>query len=358
MRAVAVKPGTPDSLHIRNDVPEPVPKPYEAMVRTHSAGVCATDLDLHHGTIGRAPHEAGYLVIGHENLGVVEHAPPGSNVRPGDLVVSTLRRACGDYCRPCLTGEQDMCVTGNFEERGIVGLHGFMSDLYAEDTFYLVKVPPQLVETATLAEPLSILEKGIDHAIRIQSRFSWEPKKAMVMGAGPVGILGAAALRMRGYDVIVASLEPEGGRKSKLLAEAGIKYVCIKTTSTEKITRGADAQDIVVDASGSEMAVPSAIEALAPGGICILASVTRGSRPITLDIATVNRNIVLGNRVILGTVKAGRRHFEMAVRDLETIEARRPGWLANLITRRLPVDHALEAMTRAPDEIKTVLTFA
>lgn len=358
MRAVAVRPGTPDSLHLRNDVPDPNPKPYEAVVRVHSAGLCATDLDLHHGSIGRAPEGSDYLVIGHENLGIVEHAPRGSKVRAGDLVISTLRRACGDYCRPCLTGEQDMCVTGNFEERGIAGLHGFMCDAYAEDTFYLVKVPPQLLEIATLAEPLSILEKGIDHAMRIQSRFSWEPKKALVMGAGPVGILGAAALRLRGYDVIVASLEPEGGARDRMLADAGIRYVCVRTTSIANITRGSEAQDIVIDASGSEMAVPSAIEALAPGGICILASVTRGSRPITVDIATVNRNIVLGNRVILGTVKAGRRHFEMAVRDLETIESRRPGWLASLVTRRLPFDRAIEAMTRAPEEIKTVLQFA
>ncbi len=358
MRAVAVRPGTKDSLHIRKDVPEPSPKPYEAVVRVHSAGVCATDLDLHQGSVGRAPAGSDFLVIGHENLGVVEHAPRGSQVREGDLVVSTLRRACGDYCRPCLTGEQDMCVTGNFEERGIAGLHGFMSEAYAEDTFYLVKVPAHLVETATLAEPLSILEKGIDHAMRIQSRFSWEPKKALVMGAGPVGMLGAVALRMRGYEVIVASLEAAGGRKDKLLAEVGIRYVCIKTTPISEVTKGAEAQDIVIDASGSEQAVPSAIEALAPGGICILASVTRGSRPLTLDIATVNRNIVLGNRVILGTVKAGRRHFEMAVRDLETIEMRRPGWLANLVTRRLPFEQALTAMTRAPEEIKTVLQFA
>lgn len=358
MRAVAVRPGTPESLHLRTDVPDPAPRPYEAVVRVHSAGICATDIDLHQGRIGRAPAGFDYLVIGHENLGVVEHAPLGANVRKGDLVVSTLRRACGEYCRPCLTGEQDMCVTGKFEERGIAGLHGFMSEAYTEDTFYLVKVPSLLVETATLAEPLSILEKGIDHAMRIQSRFSWEPKRALVMGAGPVGMLGAAALRMRGYEVIVASLEAEGGRKDRLLAEAGIRYLCINSSSIADVSRGEGAHDIVIDASGSEMAVPSAIEALAPGGICILASVTRGSRPLTLDIATVNRNIVLGNRVILGTVKAGRRHFEMAVRDLETIEMRRPGWLAQLVTRRLPYDQARTAMTRAPEEIKTVLQFA
>lgn len=357
MRAVAVKPGTRDSLHIRNDVPDPSPKPYEAVVRVHSVGICTTDLDLHHGSIGRAPRDFDYLVIGHESLGRVESAPRGSKVQEGDLVISTLRRACGDYCRPCLTGEQDMCVTGNFEERGIIGLHGFMSEAYAEDTFYLVKVPAQLIETATLAEPLSILEKGIDHAMRIQSRFSWEPKKALVLGAGPAGILGASALRLRGYEVMVASLEPEGGVKDKLLAEAGIRYLCTKTTSIADVTRGSEAQDIVIDASGSEQAVPSAIEALAQGGICILASVTRGSRPITVDVATVNRNLVLGNRVILGTVKAGRRHFEMAVRDLETIEMHRPGWLARLVTRRLPFDQALSAMTRGSEEIKTVLTF-
>lgn len=358
MRAVAVVPGQKHSLHVRTDVPEPRPRPFEAVVRVTAAGVCGTDMEINEALYGRAPAGSDYLVLGHENLGVVDYAPAGSSIHTGDLVVSTVRRPCGQYCRPCLSGEQDMCVTGAFEERGIGGLHGFMSEAYVEDPFYLVKVPKELAKVAVLIEPLTIIEKGLDHAQRIQSRYSWEPKRALVLGAGAVGILAAAVLRLRGYEVTVAALSPEGLR-SKILGQAGIQYISTEKTPIKDLPKAMGGlADVMVEATGAAVVVAPAIMTVASGGIGILTSVTGGSRELPVDVPTMNRDIVLGNRVIFGTVNAGRRHFEMAVKDLLACEQRLPGWLSQLITRRLPFTDAVQSMTRSADDIKTVLTFA
>jgi threonine dehydrogenase-like Zn-dependent dehydrogenase len=96
---------------------------------------------------------------------------------------------------------------------------------------------------------------------------------------------------------------------------------------------------------------------LGPDGICILSSVTGGEKKVEVDLATWNRDMVLGNRLIFGTVNAGRLHFEMARRDLEAVEELLPGWLSRLVTRRIPFTDAARALERTADDIKTVLTF-
>lgn len=358
MKAVAVIPGTRESLHVREDAPDPQPAEGEALVRVLEAGVCGTDVEIHQGLYGQAPAGSPFLILGHENLGVVEQAPPHSPVKPGDLVVSTVRRPCPDQCRPCICDENDMCLTGNFSERGISRLHGFMSERYAESPRYLVKIPSHLRGFAVLMEPLSIVEKGIEQAFRIQSRLAWDPRTAVVLGAGPVGMLAAAALRLRGLDTIVAALEPEGGLKDTLLGEAGIRYLSTATTPLEALPSKLGRIDLVFEATGATVVVFAAMRLLGPDGVCILASVTGGQKVLEVDMATWNRDMVLGNRVVFGSVNAARRHFEAGARDLEAADARLPGWLGRLITRRLPFTEAPKALARTPDDIKVVLDFA
>src|SRR5919109_414045 len=168
MRAVAVTPGARDSVHVRDDVPDPRPSDAQALVRVVETGLCGTDVDIGQGLFGAAPPGSEYLVLGHENLGVVQSAPPDSGVNPGDLVVSTVRRPCPERCAPCRAGRSDMCLTGNYLERGIKGLHGFMAERYAESPTYLVRVPATLRGVAVLMEPASIVEKGLDEAWAIQ----------------------------------------------------------------------------------------------------------------------------------------------------------------------------------------------
>ena len=342
---------------MRNDVPEPPRADGDVLVRVLEAGVCGTDVEIHEGLYGSAPAGSDFLVLGHENLGVVESSPADAHVQPGDLVVATVRRPCPDRCQPCARGQNDMCMTGNFQERGISGLHGFMSERYAESPAYLVKLAPALRDFAVLMEPMSVVQKGIAHAYRIQERLSWQPRTAVVVGAGPVGILAAASLRLRGLDVTVAAREGEGHFKDHLLREAGIRYVSTETVPLADFPRAVGPIDLVFEATGAVAVVFPAMRMLAPDGVCILSSVTGGSEPLLVDVAGWNREMVLGNRVAFGTVNAGRAHFESGARDLEIAESRIPGWLSRIVTRRLPFTDIATALVRRPEDIKTVLVF-
>jgi threonine dehydrogenase-like Zn-dependent dehydrogenase len=358
MRAVAAIPGQHHSVHLRADVPAPEAGPDTALVRLLEAGVCGTDAEIHEGLWGRAPEGFEYLVLGHENLGVVESSPAGAHVQPGDLVVATVRRPCDEECPPCGSGRNDFCVTGRYRERGILGLHGFMSERYAESPRFLVVVPAALRAVAVLIEPLSVVEKGIEQALVAQERLPWSPHRAAVLGAGTVGILAAAVLRLRGFEVTVVSREPEGSAKDTLLADGGISYASTATTPLDRLGPRLGPCDLVFEATGSAAVVFPAVDLLAANGVAVLSSVTAGEQRQAVDVGAWNREMVFGNRLVLGTVNAGRRHFEQAIRDLATAEARLPGWVSRLLTRRLPVTEVAQAFRRGPEDIKTVLEFA
>jgi threonine dehydrogenase-like Zn-dependent dehydrogenase len=343
---------------VRDDVPEPRPADGDVLVKVIEAGVCGTDVEMHEGLYGQPPTGCHYLVLGHENLGVVETAPAGSSFASGDLVVATVRRPCPDACLPCVSDQNDMCLTGNYLERGIKGIHGFMSEWYAESPRYLVKLPARLRPFAVLMEPMSIVQKGIDQALRVQARVAWEPRTAVVLGAGPVGILAALALRLRGLDVWVTALEPEGSFKDRLLSEIGARYLSTASVAVDALPSRLGRIDLVLEATGADALVFPAMRIVGPDGVCVLTSVTNDDRLHNVDVAAWNREMVLGNRLVLGTVNAGRRHFEAAARDLEAAESRHPGWLGRLITRRIRFTEATQALTRDRDDVKTVLEFA
>jgi len=356
MQAVTVRPGERDSLRIL-DIPDVQREAGQVVVRVLQAGLCGTDAEITRGLYGEAPPGCPYLVLGHENLGLVESAPGASLMSPGDLVVSTVRRPCPERCLPCRSGESDMCLTGHYRERGIQGLHGFMAERYAEDPQHLVGVPPHLRPAAILVEPMTVAQKALEQTFRIQGRMSWAPRQAVVLGAGPVGILAAAAMRLRGLEVAVASREPEGSPRDALLREAGIRYLGTSQTPIQELPRRLGAIDLVLEATGAAAVIAPAMSILGRDGVCVLASVTEVGRPWEIDLGAWNRQMVLGNRLIFGTVNAARRHFEAAVKDLAAAEERLPGWMGRLITRRLPFADAARALVRGPEDIKTVLDF-
>ncbi len=357
MKAVAVVPGAHDSIHVR-DEPDPQPGDNEALVRVLEAGVCGTDAEINEGLYGEAPPGSDHLILGHENLGVVEACPPGAGIGTGDLVVSTVRRPCPEACRPCASGQNDMCLTGDYAERGIKRLHGFMSERYAESARNLVRVPERLRRFAVLLEPLSIVEKGVEQAWKIQERLAWDPRVAVVLGAGPVGILAAALFRLRGLETHVISRDPRGTAREALLSDAGIRFASTAEQSIESVAAGLGPVDVVFEATGATAVVLAAMRMTGAGGVCVLSSVTPSGRPQEADLGAWNRETVLGNKVVLGTVNANRRHFEAGVRDLESAEHRLPGWMGRLVTRRLPFVDARQALERRPADIKTVLEFA
>ena len=355
MQAVTVRPGERDSLRIL-DIPDVQRETGQVVLRVLQAGLCGTDAEITRGLYGEAPPGCPYLVLGHENLGLVESAPGASLMSPGDLVVSTVRRPCPERCLPCRSGESDMCLTGHYRERGIQGLHGFMAERYAEDPQHLVGVPPHLRPAAILVEPMTVAQKALEQTFRLQGRMSWAPRQAVVLGAGPVGILAAAAMRLRGLEVAVASREPEGSPRDALLREAGIRYVGTSQTPIQELPRRLGAIDLVLEATGAAAVIAPAMSILGRDGVCVLASVTEVGRPWEIDLGAWNRQMVLGNRLIFGTVNAGRDAFEGSIRDIGIFSQRWPQAVRATITGRFPMENYQDLLVGRSSGIKNVIT--
>ena len=125
MRAIAVIPGTPGSIGL-TDMPEPPGEDGPVLVQTQAVGICGTDLEIINGDYGSAPPGEDRLIIGHECLGRVVQAEPGTGFGAGDLVVGIVRRRDPVPCPACAAGHWDMCMNGRYAERGIVGVEAIV----------------------------------------------------------------------------------------------------------------------------------------------------------------------------------------------------------------------------------------
>lgn len=335
MKAIAVLPGKPGSIHLR-DVPEPPMSPDHVLVRTLRVGLCGTDADIARGEYGQAPEGDDYLILGHENFGVVEEVGKHvSNFKPGDFVVSTVRRSCGQ-CFNCENYENDLCGSGKYTERGIMKRHGFMSEFYSELPLYLQKILPEVEEIGVLLEPMSVVEKGIDHSFALQQRMKWKPRTAVVLGAGPVGMLAAAILRNRGLQTVVVGREPATDFRVKLVERMEGEYVSVSETPLSELPSRLEQIDIVIEATGSARVVFDSMRILSPNAVLCLLSVTGGHNRMETPVDEINQHLVLRNNVVFGSVNANPRHFKMGAFEFVDIERKWPGLLKQIITTRLP----------------------
>src|ERR671937_616473 len=193
MKAIAVHPGTPDSIHLR-DIAEPsvadVPDGRGVLVRVLRVGVDGTDKEINAAEYGAAPPGDDYLVTGHESFGEVVAVGPNvpSTIRPGTFVVASVRRP-GSYIYGKI-GLQDFTTDDVYYERGINLLHGYLTEYYVEDAQFVFPLPENLREVGVLLEPTTVAEKGINHAYEIQRRLKvWEPRHAAILGSGTIGLL-------------------------------------------------------------------------------------------------------------------------------------------------------------------------
>jgi len=338
MKAIAVFPGKPDSVHLA-DLPEPsvhdIPGGRGVRVKVLRVGVDGTDKEINAAEYGAPPEGFNYLVIGHESLGRVEEV--GANVtelRPGDYVVATVRRPGSSiYDR---IGAYDMTTDSTYYERGINLRHGFLTEYYVEDPEYLVKVPQGLKEVGVLLEPASVVEKGIAQAYEIQRRLRvWRPRRAAVMGAGTIGLLATLALRLRGLDVTAFGRNPRPSLNSDLIEAIGARYISTLELPILEGARKYGPLDLIFEATGASPVVFESMQALGKNGVLVLSSVTGGDRKLEVPADKINLEFVLGNKVMVGTVNANREYFEMGVKDLAQAEAEYPGWLGRLLTHRV-----------------------
>ena len=335
MKAIAVIPGKPNSIHLR-DTPKPsvgdVPDGRGVLVKVLRVGVDGTDKEINAAEYGAPPPGDDYLILGHESFGIVEAV--GGKVdefERGDYVVASVRRPGSSlYDR---IGLQDMTTDDTYFERGINLRHGYLAEYYADAADFLVKVPSSLKSVGVLMEPTSIAEKAIGQAYEIQRRLRvWRPHRAAVMGAGTLGLLTALFLRLRGLSVVALARTPPPTQNSQLLEEIGVRYVSTKVKSLKQASAEHGPFDLIVEGTGFSPVVFEAMEVLAKNGALAMVSVTGGDRKVEIPADQINQGFVLGNKVAFGSVNASRADFESGVKDLSQAELAYPGWLSKLLT--------------------------
>jgi threonine dehydrogenase-like Zn-dependent dehydrogenase len=339
VRALVVEPGSPHSTRV-DDVPDTRVREGEVPVRPLEIGVCGTDREISEGLFGIAPEGERTLVLGHESIGVVDR--DGYGFTRGELVTATVRRSCG-HCVACEQRSPDACLSGDYRERGITRLHGFACELVSEDPSELISIPPSLGRTAVLAEPTSICARAVRHAETIGGRQPWRLQRALVIGAGAIGVLSTMLLRLRGLEVWTASLEPSTDSRAEIVRDLGARYLSTTEESLPGLRDEVGGFDLVVEAAGSAQLIADSLGLLRRSGIVCVLGIDGHAHEVSLDGRVLGVDLILENRVLFGSVNARREDLVAAVDALDTARRRWPEPLEALVGLRVPLERFAEA---------------
>jgi threonine dehydrogenase-like Zn-dependent dehydrogenase len=368
MKAVAVLPGKPNSVHLR-DIPVPSlssqPHPHVCrigdgrgvLVKVLQIGVDATDREINEALYGNAPPGGEHLVIGHESLGqVVEVGGNVTEVKPGDLVSCTVRRPGKSLFDQI--GRNDITSEEVYYERGINLCHGYLTEYFVDDAEYIVKVPQNLRHLGVLAEPASVCAKAIEQALLAQARLQvWQPRRAFVLGSGQIGLLATMMLRLRGIEVQTVASKPPPHRKSAIVEAYGATYVSSKQTSLAELAKRVGKPDLIFEATGNAQVAFGAMEVLAHNGALIWTSITGGCERVTIDAAKINIDWVLGNKLLVASVNGNRRHFELGLQALSHGELTYPGVTGQILTHPVAGLESFKEMMRLLEEKDALKVF-
>lgn len=367
MKAIAVAPASREVGIVQHKEPD-ISSPTEVKLRMLEAGVCGTDKEIAAFEYGTPPRGSKQLIIGHESLGeVMEVGAAVQRVKAGDLIVPMVRRPCPhDSCLACRSDRQDFCFTGDFTERGIKDAHGFMTQFIVDDEKYMNVVPRDLRDVAVLVEPLTIAEKALSQVWQVQQRLPWSCSavpgkqraychKALVLGAGPVGLLGAMALAANGFGTYVYSREPEQSPKADLVRSFGATYISAEQHSVHQLAEVVARIDLVYEAVGASQIAFEVMKFLGTNGIFVFTGVPGRKASVEVDTDLIMRNLVLKNQVVFGTVNAGRETFEASIRDLQLFMNQWPNAVRSLITGRFPMEAHEDLLFGRAGGIKNVI---
>ncbi|HEX2866384.1 MAG TPA: glucose 1-dehydrogenase [Ignavibacteriales bacterium] len=365
MKAIAITPGKGNPELI--DTPEPkITSPLQVKLQVLNVGICGTDREEVSGGRADAPKGHEKLIIGHEMLGkVVETGTSVTSVKEGDYALFMVRRPCHE-CYPCNHERSDMCYTGKYTERGIKERDGYQAEFVVDDEEYLIKVPDEIRHIGVLTEPMSVVEKAIDESLLLQaSRIpgvdvsTWlKGKNVLVAGLGPVGLLAAVILVLRGANVYGLDIVDEKTHRPSLLKEIGGKYVDGRKVQTSRIDETYEPMDMIVEATGIAKLEFDLMGVLGINGIYVLTGIPGGERPVTVLGNELMRRMVLMNHVLLGSVNASIHHYNMAVDDLVKANARWPEAMSQLITHKVKYQNFESVLKKhSTDEIKAVIVW-
>lgn len=364
MQAILLTPGT-TNIHL-GDHPEPaVATVDDVKLQVLQVGICGTDREEAAGGRAVAPLGESELVIGHEMLGrVIDVGAAVRSVARGDYAVFTVRRGCG-HCPACAMERSDMCYSGDYADRGIRLRHGYQTEFVVDSERYVMKVPQTIGSVGVLTEPMSIAEKAIDEAVQTQigrlpdatDAASWlAGKNVVVAGLGPIGLLAAVVLRLRGANVLGLDVVDAGTTRPSILARLGGTYVDGRAVNPSALSDHFPQIELIFEATGVAQLEFDLLSALGKNGAYVLTGIAGGDRPTTIDGSSLMRGLVLGNQVMVGSVNASHKHFVLGIADLEKAATTWPGALEAMITHRLPHTEFATALTQHPaNEIKSVL---
>ncbi len=347
MKAITVAPNCAGSTYLE-EIPEPDSRDGSLLVECVAVGVCGTDIEIVDGRYGWAPPNKNRLVLGHESLGRVLQPDVSGQFRQGDLVVGIVRRPDPVPCPSCAVGEWDMCRNGQYRERGIKQIDGFMSERWRIEPEYTIKVHDSLGLLGVLLEPATVVTKAWEAVRSVGQRSFWEPRTALITGAGPIGLLAALLGKQRGLDVHVLD-RVSSGPKPELVHSLGATY------HTGTVSTLALAPDVIIECTGAGQVIADCIQHVASGGVVCLTGVGSGGRTSGLSTADVATEVVLNNKIVVGTVNANRRHWYQAGEALARADH---CWLSQLISRCEIPENFGQALQRRPDDIKVVIRFA
>jgi threonine dehydrogenase-like Zn-dependent dehydrogenase len=240
-----------------------------------------------------------------------------------------------------------MCRNGKYTERGIKEIHGFMSERWRIEPEYAIKVDASLGILGVLLEPMTVITKAIEQVFLAGQRAFWEPRTALVTGAGPIGLLAALRLSARNIQVHVLD-RVETGLKPELVRALGATY------HTGRVADLDFEPDVIVECTGVGAVIADSIQKVGAGGIICLTGVGAGGAAgrVVADVAAA---VVLKNNVIVGSVNANKRHWYKAGQNLAASDRE---WLGRLISRREKPENFQRALDRQPDDIKVIIQFS
>lgn len=309
----------PSKGHVTlTDLPEPQPAAHEVLIEVRSSGICHTDIDVMHARYGSG---AFPVVPGHEYAGVVTAVGDKvSGFAPGDRVVVDPNLSCGT-CRPCQRGQHNLCVL-----LGAYGVsqNGGFAEFSAVDARNLHRIGDLPFDQAALAEPMGCVLNGIT---------ALAPKagdEALIIGAGPIGLLLAIALRTRGLTrITLADIDPA---RLDLARSFGFDAVESGSAAMAAMRRG---MDICIDATGRTDVAAQMIDYVADGGSLLFFGVCPPDAKIQISPFEIFRR-----QLRLQGTHSLNRNIPQA---LEAIRSFGPG-IAGLISHQLSLAEVAEVL--------------
>lgn len=318
------------------DIPAPTAGPGQALVRVHHATLCGTDLHI---------FEDDYttqlpLIQGHELSAVVESLGEGvGTLAVGDRVAIDPLSSCGE-CAACLQGRGNVCP--HLAVLGCYGDGGFVEFL-AVDAERLHLVPDELpLELAAVAEPTAISLEAVTRGRATAG------ETALVLGAGPIGLLATLAMRDLGLTVIAADTVPDRldlardfGAQHTLLIDPTRPFPADELQALLDRAGSPDGPPLVIEATGVPSSLTNALHAVAPAGRVVQVGISTRPTDFPLHLLAFKEVDLLGSRNSQGLIPQA----------LELI-GRHQGTVRSLLTHRFGLENLAEAFAalRSPQE--------